>query len=106
MGQNPGPTWPKMGQKTASDGGLRAVWGLLELHFGPFLRAPGRAQMEPETAPKTGAEFKQFWGLPWDPQAVRSHPLGMLTGWFLRPGGTPCALSPVGGACSGALDLL
>ena len=55
----------KMGPKTASDGNPtpKPSWG----PFWALLGAPGRAQMEPETAPKTGAKLKPFWGLPWDP---------------------------------------
>ena len=30
--------------------------------------------MEPETAPKTGAKFKPFWGLPWDPPGRKVTP--------------------------------
>ena len=41
-----------------------AVLGPSWAPFWALLGGPGRAQIEPETAPKTGAKFKQFWGLP------------------------------------------
>ena len=56
---------PNTGPKTARrKPRSEAVLGPFRPSLWALLGAPGRAKMDPGTAPKTGAIFEPFWGLP------------------------------------------